>query len=479
MININTAQLIENGEGLTVEFKKSTQNLPDNLFETVCAFLNRNGGVILLGVSDDKTICGIDTEYVDSLSKSIANLSNNPQKLSPSFLLESETVTIGDKVVIQLFVPISSQVHNCKGRIFDRSADGDFELKSSEQIKQLYNRKNSLYSENTIYPYLSEDDFEAGLLDRVRKLIRLNRPNHPWNELTNEQFFKASGLYRRDISNGEEGFTMAALLLLGREEVIQSAIPHYKIDALLRKSDVERYDDRENIRCNLVDAYDKLMNFVSKHLPDKFYLEGDQRISLREKIFREIVANMLIHREYTNAFPSTFTIYAERVVTKNANKPHLYGQLLPETFLSFPKNPHLAQLFTQLGRSEELGTGLLNVFNYSKAYSGNGNVIFLEEDIFTVNVPLVGSSITSFEQINEKELEKKLEKKLEKELEKKLTKRQIELINLIKENTKITQKELSGKIGISPQYIRKLMVKLKEKGLIERIGPDKGGYWKV
>lgn len=47
---------------------------------------------------------------------------------------------------------------------------------------------------------------------------------------------------------------------------------------------MDRYDDRVNIRCNLIEAYDKLMDFVAKHLPDKFYMEGDQRISLREKI---------------------------------------------------------------------------------------------------------------------------------------------------------------------------------------------------
>lgn len=63
-------------------------------------------------------------------------------------------------------------------------------------------------------------------------------------------------------------------------------LPHYKIDALLRIRDIERYDDREHIRCNLVDAYDKLIQFVAKHLPDKFYLEGDQRISLRDIIFQ-------------------------------------------------------------------------------------------------------------------------------------------------------------------------------------------------
>ena len=80
---------------------------------------------------------------------------------------------------------------------------------------------------------------------------------------------------------------MSALLLFGKSEIIQSAIPHYKVDALLRKENIDRYDDRINLRCNIIEAYDKLMAFVEKHLPDKFYLQGTQRISLREKIFRE------------------------------------------------------------------------------------------------------------------------------------------------------------------------------------------------
>ncbi len=83
--------LIEQGDGLTIEFKKAKEELPSNLFETVCAFLNRNGGNILLGVNDDKTIEGVNPEKVETLSKNIVNLSNNPQKLFPSFLLDAKT----------------------------------------------------------------------------------------------------------------------------------------------------------------------------------------------------------------------------------------------------------------------------------------------------------------------------------------------------------------------------------------------------
>ena len=130
------------------------------------------------------------------------------------------------------------------------------------------------------------------------------------------------------------------------------------------------------------------MAFVVKHLLDKFYLQGDQRISLREKIFREVVANMLIHREYTNAYPSTLTIYRNKLETRNANRPHLYGLLTPDNFEPFPKNPHIAQIFTQIGRSEELGTRIRNVFKYTYFYSGSNKIIFQEEDIFVTAIPI-------------------------------------------------------------------------------------------
>src|SRR5690606_35990828 len=109
----------------------------------------------------------------------------------------------------------------------------------------------------------------------------------------------------------EEGYTLAAVLLLGKDELIQQVLPHYKIDALVRRENMDRYDDREYIQTNLIDAYEKLMDFVAKHLPDKFFIEGDQRVSLRTMIFREIVANLIVHREYTNAQPAIFTIFKD------------------------------------------------------------------------------------------------------------------------------------------------------------------------
>jgi ATP-dependent DNA helicase RecG len=80
--------ILKKGEGQTVEFKKAVSELPSNIFETVCAFLNRNGGTILLGVDDQANIIGVDPDKIDKITKDLVSLSNNASKLSPAFLLQ-------------------------------------------------------------------------------------------------------------------------------------------------------------------------------------------------------------------------------------------------------------------------------------------------------------------------------------------------------------------------------------------------------
>ena len=66
---MNIKHIISQGEGLTIEFKKAKEELPLNLFETVCAFLNRNGGNILLGINDDRSVEGVNPVKAESFCK--------------------------------------------------------------------------------------------------------------------------------------------------------------------------------------------------------------------------------------------------------------------------------------------------------------------------------------------------------------------------------------------------------------------------
>jgi ATP-dependent DNA helicase RecG len=202
---------------------------------------------------------------------------------------------------------------------------------------------------------------------------------------------------RKDVFTGKTGYTLAAALMFGSDEIIQSVAPGYRFDALLRRRDMERYDDRLIVRTNLIDAFDLLMSFVEKHLDDPFYLEGATTVSLRARIFRELVANIVAHREYTSAAPATMVIYKDRVEFKNPNVPHGRGPIDPAHFTPYPKNPTICKFLIQLGRYEELGSGVNNVTKYLPFYApGTGAPSFIKDDMFTTIVPLapVASEVT-------------------------------------------------------------------------------------
>ncbi len=102
-------KIIRQDEGLTIEFKRAKNALPGNLFESVTAFLNRNGGHIILGVTDDKKVEGVDPDCVEKLCKEIANLGNNPEKLDPPYIIAPQIVECQGKKLIHFFIPASSQ----------------------------------------------------------------------------------------------------------------------------------------------------------------------------------------------------------------------------------------------------------------------------------------------------------------------------------------------------------------------------------
>ena len=81
-------EFIKSGESTTIEYKKAKKNLPSNLFETICAMLNRNGGHIFLGVNDNAEVIGVYKEYIKILKKEFVDLCNNSEKIFPTVHLE-------------------------------------------------------------------------------------------------------------------------------------------------------------------------------------------------------------------------------------------------------------------------------------------------------------------------------------------------------------------------------------------------------
>ena len=484
---MNIIDRIEEGENIRTEFKECGNTLPKNLFETICAFLNRFGGDIFLGVADNGKIIGVDKGSISRLKKEISALCNNANKISPTVFLWTEECVLEGKSILHIYVPESSQVHSTSGRIYDRNEDGDFDItRNSYLVAQRYIHKQNNFTENIVYPYATIKDLDSQTIRDVRTMAFNRRADHPWKNLSNEQLLKSCGLYKKDLRTGESGYTLACILLFGKEESILSVLPYYKTDAIYRKLNFDRYDDRDEIKCNLIRSYDRLMAFIEKHLDDKFYLEGVQRIDIRNKLFREAVANMLIHREYSSAYPARFIIDLDRVVTENGNNPRNYGRIDLDHMTPYPKNPVIASIFKEIGWAEELGSGVRNMKKYSVIYSGC--LPEMEDgDVFRTTIFLRGVRIDRGNKTEERDPNWESQGKgginpesdgINPESDGiSLSPKERCVFNAIRSNRSITRERLSVDTGYSLATIDRLIKALKDKGCLKGKTANRGGQW--
>jgi len=248
-------------------------------------------------------------------------------------------------------------------------------------------RKSNQFTEREIYPYATIDDMRLDLIPRVKKMAVGRAPQHPWKDMEAMDLFKSAGLYDDDKQAGKKGFNLAGILLFGKDEVVRSCAPGIVTDALLRKEDLDRYDDRLYIETNLIEAYDQLIDFISKHTNDPFVLLEGLNVSARSWIARELVSNLLAHREYSKAFNAKLIIERERIYTENWNRSNEHGRIDPENFNPQSKNPIIAKFFMNIGRADQLGSGIRNLYKYTKLYSG-GEPELIEGDIFKTIIPL-------------------------------------------------------------------------------------------
>lgn len=390
-------QLINAGESTNVEYKECGKRVPHDFYETVVSFSNTDGGTILLGVNDDQDVTGIEKGNEDKVKTDVITALNSPDCIDPPIFVDPDIHEIEGNSVISVYIPSSSQVHKHTERIYVRDHESDIDITNNQKrLSDLYQRKRTQYSETNIYPNLSITDLDEALFDKARKLIKANKSDHPWLYLENEELLRESILYRKDFQTGDEGFTLAAALIFGKDTTIQSLLPAYKVEAMVRVENVDRWDDRMTLRTNLIDTYQRLKEFVYKHLPEKFYLEGDQRVDLRDKVFREVIGNAIVHREYTSALSTDLIIGRHEVKITNPNKALFHGPIDPSSFNPYPKNPNIRKFFTSFGWTDEIGSGIRNTTRWLPRYVPNAKPLFIENDIFKTVVPLKVATLGTY-----------------------------------------------------------------------------------
>jgi ATP-dependent DNA helicase RecG len=397
MTTLDIKNIIAQGEGVSIEFKEAKEKVPTSFYETVVSFANTNGGVILLGVDDDGIVTGIQPENKANFLKNIVTALNAIDNMSPVLYLNPFAIDYDGKMIIVVQVPASSQVHNHAGRVYIREYEVDIDITGNQhKMRSLFLRKGTIYTETHIYSGLKMSDLDESLFDKARNLIRSNRNDHPWLTVDNMQMLRDAVLYWNDFEQNKEGFTLAAALLFGKDLTIQNLLPAYKVEAMVRIKNKDRWDDRLTLRTNLIDTYLQLKEFINRHLPDKFFMEGDQRVDLRDKIFREVIGNIIIHREYTDATATELIIEEDTVKTLNPNNPWFNGIMDLDNFNPHPKNPNLRRFFTALGWADEIGSGIRNTKKYLPFYVENAKPVFIDEPLFRTIIPLLRHTMSGF-----------------------------------------------------------------------------------
>lgn len=437
-------QLLSKDEKITIEYKECQNGIYDDVYETVCSFSNRYGGYIIIGVKDSGIPIGLNRNMIKDMKKNFVNQLNNPDKMSPTLYLSIEEFEFDGMMLLWVYVPPTSTVEKCANRIYDRNEDGDMDITDSPiQLQNMYNRKSNTYVEHKIFPYVSLDDLRLDLMNKVRNLVKSRKPDHDWLQMSDQDILKSAGLWEKDFSSGVQGYNLAGVLLFGKDEVIRSCCPGYVTDAIYRVENLDRYDDRLQVATNLIESYELLMEFVAKHTSDKFFLVDNVNTSIRDLIAREVIGNILVHRDFSSAYPAKVIIEKDWLKTENWCVPRRHGNIMSDEFTPYPKNPLIQQFFANIGRTDTIGSGVRNLYKYTPIYSEGGKPELFEDDVFKISIPLNKIAAESAKE------------------SKTLSKREQKIYDMICENIHLSVEQVMAELDISRATVFRDYAKIK------------------
>ena len=196
----------------------------------------------------------------------------------------------------------------------------------------------------------------------------------------------------------------------------------------------------------------------------------------------EVIANTLIHREFTSSYTAKFVIEKDRMYTENANRSSGDGIITPDNMEPNPKNPIIASFFRNIGWSDRLGSGVRNIFKYSKYYSGE-EPEFIEGDVFRLIVPLNEDySYDNVKNGDKKTAIKNGDKKTAiKNGDKKILKKTIQnykkILEFMEEGKEYTIQDFCNLLNLKPSRTKELLKALTQD--IEQIGNNKNRKYRL
>lgn len=444
--------MIPNTENSHTEFKTSFN---DEVITSLVSFSNAKGGSVYIGVTDKAEVKGVDIgkETIQSWVNEVKN------KTAPQIIPDVEVIDLGKKPIIVLSVPeYPIKPVSFKGRFYKRNGNANH-LMTIDEIANEH-----LKTINTSWDFYVDPNhtIDAISFDKVGRFIhKIEQRTQCEIQIAPREFLSKMEIIR------EGKLTFGGYLLFASDYC-----PISDVQVGRFKSDITIIDSL-SLNTDLFTEADEIIAFIKKHLMVEYIITGEpqrtERFDYPLDAIREIVINMIVHRDYRDSSGSIIKIYDNRIEFYNPGK--LFGgitiqDLLSGNYTSKSRNKLIAKAFKEVGLIERYGSGIYRIQKLCSDYgivepvfkevsNGFQVILFKEKQNEPANEP-------ANEPVNEP-----------------VNDRLKEIISLIQQNNSISINELSKICKVGRETIKRDINKLKNMNLIQRIGPDKGGYWEV
>ena len=436
----NIDKITELGEGQFIEFKETFDK---SLQKEIVAFANASGGVIYLGITDTGKPNGVD--ITNRLKSQIQDIAYN---CDPSVLINLTEI---DNVLAVEVSEGNNKPYSCSAGFFMRMGANSQKMTRNE-ILALAIKSGKVRFDEQICSNFDWKDFDDEKFEYYLKLAGISY-NLPKEEIL--QNLRVLTV---------EGFTNAGVLYFAK-------VPYkYVISSKIRCvhfNDDDRVDilDKKEVDRGIIGNIEFAEAYLKERVPVRFEIKALRRKEFPEypiEAYREAIVNAVVHFDYFLGDNIAIEKLKSAIVINNK------GELLfPKSEFgkkSEARNRLLVDLLARTDFMEKAGTGIKRVTNACIENENDFHFDFSDSFWITLqsnhkkNVP---------ENVPENAPENVPEKRL------------ILIMELIKLDASVSMLDLAKKIGVDHKTIKRDIAKLKNLGLLKRIGPAKGGHWEV
>ena len=387
--------------------------LPASLWETLSAFANTAGGVIVLGVTErgDGSFEAHGIPKAGKVLDDFWNAALSAKKVSARFLNDSDATveTVDGKHVVVIRVPwVDRHVRpiyiddNIFGGTFRRTHTGDHRCTREEVLSMLRDSDTSS-QDSKVVERARMEDLDYGTVERYRNLFRQERSGSEWNSYDDAEFLKALGA----AGTGEDGEvhpTGAGLLMFGKDRWITDEFPHYFLDYRQEAGAAERWADRFTSQPgdwsgNVYDFYYKAYNKLKAALKVPFALDENMlRIddTPAHKALREAIANCLTNANYYERRGIVCVWDDDAITIANPGDFRMPIEEARKPGASDPRNETMLKIFSFVNVGERAGSGMGTIANGWAAggYAEPSYEVAYGPDRTTLTLPLVPADST-------------------------------------------------------------------------------------